>query len=57
MERGAGELCAVFDDSLFACRGWGRSARMRVVGDVYDAFWAQDGWEMRGFCDVYFEEL
>ena len=44
--------------SLAACRG-ARAAKMRVVG-VYDTFFAQDEWEMRGFCDVYiksFEEL
>ncbi len=50
--------CTVFDDSLAACRG-ARSAGMRTVG-VYDAFFAQDEEEMRGFCDVYirsFQEL
>lgn len=52
------EECTVFDDSLAACQG-ARSAKMRVIG-VYDAFFAQDETEMRGFCDVYlqsFEEL
>ena len=52
------EDCTIFDDSLAACRG-ARAAKMRVVG-VYDTFFAQDEWEMRGFCDVYiksFEEL
>ena len=50
--------CTVYDDSLSACRG-ARAAGMRTVG-VYDAFFAQDEREMRGFCDGYirsFEEL
>lgn len=52
------EDCTAFDDSLSACKG-ARAARLRVAG-VYDAYFAHDEEEMRGFCDVYirsFEDL
>ena len=43
--------CTVFDDSLLSCQG-AKAAGMRVVG-VYDAYFAHNEQEMRGFCDAY----
>ncbi|MBQ6207911.1 MAG: HAD family phosphatase [Oscillospiraceae bacterium] len=47
--------CTVFDDSLLSCQG-AKAAGMRVVG-VYDAYFAHNENEMRGFCDAYIRDF